>query len=102
MKNALFSWTLPTERQEGGPLPVSEIAHVQIEVSANGGTDWTDLGNIPPDTLTLQMNDLIVAAWLVRGTVEDTQGRRSIPIETAFDVLDDSPPASIIVDVALS
>lgn len=103
MKDAIFTWVLPTEREEGGPLLPEDIAHVQLELSADGGANWTELAPVPPTQLTQAANNLIIAEWLVRGFVEDKLGQRSRnPQETAFSVVDDSPPGGITVQVSLS
>lgn len=54
------SWTLPTQRVDGTPLPVSELATTEIEVTRDGavvatngvpapGTSWTLARELPPN-----------------------------------------------------
>lgn len=96
MKDVLFSWDFPTTRVEGGPLDIDDIAHVQVQVSADAGANWTDLGNVDAPTNSLAWGNVPIGDWLVRMTVELTDGQRSVDVDTAFAVIDDSAPNGVV------
>lgn len=104
MNNSTVVWTLPTERESGGPLPVEEIAGVDVSMSANLGTDWTFLGRVlPSETQTTSVNDLAPGDWIYKMIVIDTDDRPSKEWLEPFKVADDSPPGTVTdVSVTLS
>lgn len=94
--NVTLQWALPTTRESGWPLAVSDIQHVVVEVSANGGQDWVLIGTFTPDVLSTQITDLDFGTWLFRGTVVDTKGRPSAPLEATLVNEDTSPPSALL------
>ena len=102
MKNIIISWILPTTRQQGGALPVEEIQHVTLELSANGGVDWSPLGDFPPATLETPVNDLPFSdQYQVRGYAVDTALQPGNVVTVPFVVADDSPPGDLEVTIAI-
>ena len=102
MKNIIISWILPTTRQSGGPLPVEEIQHATLELSADGGVNYSPLGEFPPATLSLPVNDLPFSdQYVVRGTVVDVAGAIGNPVTEAFVLADDSPPGDLAINIAI-
>jgi hypothetical protein len=100
MKNILIQWVLPTTRQGGGPLPIAEIKHVTLELSANAGVDWSPLGNFPPATLEAPVNDLPFSdQYAVRGFVVDVTDQAGNTETVPFVVDDGSPPGDLVVSV---
>jgi hypothetical protein len=103
MKNVLISWVLPTTRQEGGPLPVSEIQHATIELSADSGANFSPLGQFATDVLSTPVNDLPASdQYVVRGWVTDTDNQTGNPVSVPFAIADDSPPGDLTIEVTLS
>ena len=101
MNNIQVVWILPTVRTEGGPLPVSEIANTEIEMSADAGATWTNVGFFTPDILSVPINDLPPSdQYQVRGRVKDITGQVSLnwAVE-AFTLIDGSPPGDLIIGV---
>lgn len=94
--NVTLQWALPTTRESGKPLPVADIQHVVVEVSANGGVDWAQVGTFPPSVLSTQVTDLDFGTWLFRGIVVDTKGRPSAPLEATLVNEDTSPPSALL------
>lgn len=102
MKNILINWVLPTTRQLGGPLPVEEIDHVSIELSADAGASYALVGDFTPDVLSAPVNDLPVSdQYVVRGHVVDTGTLVGDYTETAFVIADDSAPGVLEITVVI-
>jgi hypothetical protein len=101
MKNILISWVLPTNRQQGGPLPVEEIRGVLIEVSADNGANFSPVGGeFPPTTLSVAVNDLPFSdQYQVRGTVIDTLDQAGNAVVVPFTISDSSPPGDLSIEV---
>ncbi len=100
MKNILITWVLPTTRQLGAPLPVSEILNAHIELSANGGADFSSIGDFDPATLSVPVNDLPFSdQYVVRGNVVDTDDQPGNFVAVAFTVADDSPPGDLVITI---
>jgi hypothetical protein len=100
MANLKVQWVLPTTRQSGKPLAVSDIANVKIELSADGA-NFADFGVFTPDVLETVVTELEVGEWFVRGTVVDTAGRSS-PAKAASYVIEDTTAPSELVSLTLS
>lgn len=94
--NVTLSWALPTTRESGKPLALTDIQHVAIEVSANAGQDWAPVGVFTPDVLSTQVTDLDFGTWLFRGIVVDTKDRPSLPLEAVLVNEDTSPPSALL------
>lgn len=94
MANLLIGWVLPKVRDSGRSLPVEQIAHVEIDLSADG-VNFAALGPFTPDVLATEVSDLDIGQWLVRGVVVDTKGRRSEEYISSVEVEDDTPPGAL-------
>jgi len=103
MRDATINWVLPTERESGRPLPLSEIAGTQVSLSADGGANWTQIDTVPAaDPQTVSVQDLDNGDWIVRFEVADTDGRIGAPYDHAF-VSDDTAPGQVTnVEVILT
>lgn len=100
MKNVIISWVLPTTRQLGGPLPVEDIEHVVIELSADAGASYSLIGDFPPSVLSVPVNDLPFSdQYIVRGTVVDTALQPGNSVTKPFTVGDDSPPGDLVITI---
>lgn len=102
MNDATFMWELPTTRESGNPLPVEEIAFVEIALSADGGANFSVLGNIAPPTVDLVQADLVDGDYYARAVVVDTNGERSPENVIPFAVDTSAPSAVVNFGVTLS
>lgn len=96
MANVRVKWTLPTTRQSGLPLQVSDIAAVEIAQSADGGASFGVIDVLPPTTLETVVQDLEPGEWFFRGVVVDKAGRRSDPKSGSVVVPDETPPGQLL------
>lgn len=99
--NVTLSWALPTTRTSGKLLPITDIQHVVVEVSADDGASWGLIGTFTPDVLSTLLTDLDYGTWTFRGIVVDTKGRASDPL-TAVVVNEDTSPPSVLVSLEAS
>jgi len=100
MKNILITWVLPTTRQQGGPLPITDIQDVKIELSADGGANFSSVGTFTTDILEAPVNDLPVSdQYVVRGWATDTSGQDGDDVDVPFTVDDDSPPGDLEISI---
>lgn len=94
--NVTLNWALPTTRESGKPLLVSDIAHVAIEVSADAGANWALVGTFGPELLSTVLTDLDFGTWTFRGVVVDTKGRTSNPLLATLVNEDNTPPSVLL------
>jgi hypothetical protein len=94
MPNVTVSWILPTTKVSGKPLTIDKIDAVIIEISADG-INYAEVGSFEPDVLETTVSDLEPGDWLFRGTVIDTAGRSSLPVEASISLEDTSPPGAL-------
>lgn len=103
MRNILINWVLPTTRQLGGPLPVSEIKFATIELSGDAGASFAPVGDFPPPQLSVPVADLPFSdQYIVRGRVEDITDQPGAYVEVPFTVDDNSPPGVLVITVDLT
>ena len=95
MANLKISWVLPTLRTSGKPLAPADIDHALIEVSADLGANWSEVGAFPPAVLETTLQDVDFGEWQVRGTVFDTKGRASNPVTASIVNEDVTPPGEL-------
>lgn len=96
MRNVRISWDLPTTREQGGPLDVSEINYVEVELSADGGANFSPVDQVSPPATDIQINDLPFGdTYVVRLRVLDQSLRASADVDTPFAVSDDSAPGVV-------
>lgn len=94
--NITLNWALPTTRESGKPLALSDIQHVIVEVSADGGETFSTLGLFPPTVTSTQLTDLDFGTWAFRGVVVDTKNRFSAPLVATLVNEDTSPPSALV------
>lgn len=104
MKNIALSWDLPTTRVDGGPLNPTDIAKVEVFVSADQGVNFVLLNTLlPTDTQGAFIPDQDWGTWVFRFIVTDTGAKASLPLDFFVDVPDDSAPGQVVnVQVILS
>ena len=98
MKNARFSWTFPTTRQQGGPLDPADIIGTEISIRVVGIPDWTPLGVAEPDELEFVQNELDNGDYEARAVVltdDAAVPQRGLESILSFTVADDSPAAAV-------
>ena len=100
MANVKVQWALPDTRESGRPLPVSEIARVDIEISADG-ENFGAIGSFPPDVLETTVEALDTGDWLFRGTVVHVSGKVSDPLFASVAIDESKPGALKALTVAL-
>lgn len=93
MSNARLNWKLPTTRVQGEALPEAQIAFVELQMSADGGTNFSGLIQASPSVLEHLVTDLDPGDYIFRGIVEDTEGRRSDHVEATDSIL--SAPSAL-------
>lgn len=92
MANIRVTWQLPTTRESGRPLSVSEIQGVEIALSADGGQNFVVIDTFPPTVVETTVTELEDGEWHVRGVV--IAGKRSQPVTRSI-VIDTSAPSSL-------
>jgi len=98
MKNARFTFTLPTTRQQGGALDPADIVGTEISLRVAGDTGWTPLGVADALEQEFIQNELDNGDYEARAVV--LTGDAASPLRGAeailpFSVLDDSPAAAV-------
>lgn len=101
MANLRISWVLPTTRESGKPLNPADIAGVLIELSADRGASYVVVGNYPPNVLQTLIEDVDYGDWFVRGTVQDTAGRLSLPVVASINRQDTTNPGVVAITLTL-
>lgn len=97
MKNMRVTWDLPTARTGGGALAVADILHVELSLSADGGDNFSSLGEVvSADPQEFSAADLDLGGYIVRLVVVLIDELRSVAVDTPFEVLDDSPPNGVV------
>lgn len=95
MANLRINWTLPSQRESGQPLPVAQIKHVLIELSADKGANYVTIGQFPPTVLTTDVQDVDFGEWTVKGRVVDVADRVSQPVTASITIADETPPGAL-------
>lgn len=102
MKNATFTWTLPTTRVQGGPLDPNDIEGTEISLRVVGIPDWTVLGVVQGTGQEFVQNELDIGDYEARAVVLTTDPQDSLnppqrgePTVLPFVVADDSPAAAV-------
>jgi hypothetical protein len=87
MSNAVLAWTLPTTRVEGEALPEAQIDFCEIQMSADGGANFSGVVQAGPAVLTQTIEDLNPGTYFFRCIVQDMDGRRSDHVEISGSIL---------------
>lgn len=77
--NVRLNWSLPTARTDGAPLPPDAIDFVRVEVKHAEASDWDQVDDFGPETLTALLPDTPSGTWQFRGTVFPVDGPESAP-----------------------
>lgn len=96
-RDVTVSWDLPTTRTSGGPLNPSEIQFTRVELSADGGANYSTLGDIEPGVAQeVLVPELEFGAWFFRVSVFDTRNAQGEAATIEAVVPDDSAPAAVL------
>lgn len=96
MSNVLVKWQLPTTRESGRPINPADIAHVDLQMSADGGDQYVSVGTFGPDVLETTVTELEPGAWWFRGIVVDKAGKASSPRAASIAIADDTAPGALL------
>jgi hypothetical protein len=102
MANVKVSWTLPTVRESGKPLAVSDIKEVRLFLSADGGANYGELSSYPPSVLETVVTELEPGEWFFRGVVIDTKDRAGAPDTKGIVIEDPTPPGALVLNLSLA
>ena len=84
INNFLLSWDMPTTREDGRVLELSEIAQITITYS-NSDTDTSKIFSLTdPSLSSFKIDDLPSGSWRFELTVCDIYGICSAPSDPVF------------------
>lgn len=90
-----ITWDLPSTRTSGNALDPTDIAGVDVSLSADGGANFTLTDTIlPSDTQAVTYPDLVDGDYSIRLVVRLVAGQVSTGIDTPF-ILDTSDPENV-------
>jgi hypothetical protein len=95
MKNALFTFTLPTTRQAGGALDPAAIVATEIALRVVGIEEWTVLGMAEGTATEFAQDELDFGDYEARAVVITDGDVRGIAAVLPFAVSDDSRAAAV-------
>lgn len=96
MKDANINWTYPDTRKSGGPLPIEEIQHIELNLRVVGAPDFDPIAEVTPPTTTRTIPELSFGNWELQTVIVDQQNRRSSGKITPFFIPDDSAPEDAV------
>lgn len=95
MSNARLTWTWPTNRVLGEALPLAQIKHNEIRMSADGGANFSGLAQVPPvagePTAEHLVADLAPGTYIFQGVIFDTEDRESSMAEITSEPILSAP-----------
>jgi hypothetical protein len=95
MKEIAVSWDLPVIRDDGSPMPLSEIAFTEATLSTDGGKTFVALGQVKPDTIQIVKRSPIPdGAYLFRLIVVGVNGKKGKPTDVTVPV--DTPAPGVV------
>lgn len=101
MANVRVSWKNPATRVGGRPLAPADIAYVRVELSADGGQNFGEVGRVVGESF--DQTELEPGTYVFRLTVVDKQSppALSAPVSQSVTLAEaaPSPVASIVVEV---
>lgn len=83
-KNVRFNYVLPTTREDGSPLAVSDIAYVDVQLNAGAG--FATVEHNPATLTSVTLTELEPGTYTARFVVVDRQ---------------DSPKSSVPADISV-
>lgn len=73
MSDIRIKYQLPTTREDNKPLPVSQISHVLVLMSADGGANYGEIDQVPAPTAEVLVRELEPGTYNFRLIVVDLQ-----------------------------
>lgn len=103
MKEISVEWAVPVVRDDGSPMPVAEIAHTEAFLSTDGGTTWTALAQVKPDTTQIvKRQPAPDGNYIFRLVVVGTNGKKGKPVDTPVKVDTPAPGVATGIKVAVT
>lgn len=99
MKNAHITWTDPVERSSGNPVVLD---HIAVSLSADLGQNFGTEILVEPGVQEFDFLDLGDATYVVRLVAVDVEGRRSVDVDTTFEIDNSNPNPVTNVNVTFS
>lgn len=99
-KTITISWDLPTTRESGNPLELSDIIGVEVSINAGAGFAPASMV-IPTDPQVWVYPDMVDGDYTVRLVVVGIDGN-STPVDTSVRVDTSNPSQPTNVQVSLT
>ena len=98
MKEIAVEWAVPVVRDDGSPMPITEIAYTEASLSTDNGTSFTVLAQVKPDaTQIVKRSPVPDGAYLFRLVAVGTNGKRGKPVDLKVPV--DTPAPGVVTAV---
>jgi len=94
--NVRVTFDYPTTRKSGRPLSPSDIQHVRLMLSADGGASYATVATLPPPTREYTQTELEPGSWGFRAVCVDTAGRESDPTDGSISIADETAPGAVL------
>lgn len=88
MSDVRINYKLPTTREDNKPLPVSQISHVIVLMSADGGANFGEIDQVPAPGTEVLVRELEPGTYHFRFIVVDLQAtpKLSEPVDAQATV----------------
>jgi len=94
MANVRVSWKNPSTRVGGKPLAAADVAYVRVELSADQGANYAEVGRVVGESF--DQTELEPGTYVFRLSVVDKQSPAQVSAPTVASVtLADAPPAAV-------
>lgn len=94
MADVKVTFQYPSTRGSGKPFDAGTVKRVEIDLSADGGTSFTKIGDVNPGVFEFTQTELEPGLWVFRGRVIDNKDRAG-PYATGSIDTDDTPPGAL-------
>jgi len=103
MKEIAAEWAVPTVREDGSAMPVTEIAHTEASLSADAGATFAVLAQVKPDTTqTVKRAPAPDGSYVLRLVVVGTNGKRGKPVDTPVKIDTPAPGVATAIKVTVT
>jgi len=99
-KSVRLEWDLPTKKDDGTDLDVSEIAHVSIEQSSDGGQTYVEIDKFAASILETVVADLDYGTWFFSATVTNTAGKPGGTVFGSITLRSDAAPGLVTLRIS--
>lgn len=73
MADVRINYALPTQREDNKPLPVDQISHVIVQMSADGGVNFAEIDQVPAPETEVLVRELEPGTYHFEFVVVDKQ-----------------------------